>query len=87
MPSFEVRPFRRSDREQLTELVNAHAAAVVCRRGRVGEHGAQPPGAAARRDDRRPVGRDGQMVSARAWPDHPAWMREFVTILRSKAPA
>jgi protease I len=30
---------------------------------------------------------DGQMVSARAWPDHPAWMREFVTILRSKAPA
>ena len=30
---------------------------------------------------------DGQMVSARAWPDHPAWMREFMTILRSKAPA
>jgi protease I len=29
---------------------------------------------------------DGQMVSARAWPDHPAWMREFVRILRSKAP-
>jgi protease I len=26
-------------------------------------------------------------VSARAWPDHPAWMREFMTILRSKAPA
>jgi hypothetical protein len=25
----EVRPFRRSDREQLTELVNAHAAAVI----------------------------------------------------------
>jgi len=30
---------------------------------------------------------DGQMVSARAWPDHPAWMREFIQVLRSKAPA
>jgi protease I len=30
---------------------------------------------------------DGQMVSARAWPDHPAWMREFIGILRSKSPA
>jgi protease I len=30
---------------------------------------------------------DGQLVSARAWPDHPAWMREFIQILRSKAPA
>ena len=30
---------------------------------------------------------DGQMVSARAWPDHPAWMREFIAILRSKSPA
>jgi hypothetical protein len=29
VPSIEVRPFRRSDREQLTELVNAHVAAVV----------------------------------------------------------
>ena len=29
---------------------------------------------------------DGQMVSARASPDHPAWMREFIQILRSKAP-
>jgi GNAT superfamily N-acetyltransferase len=29
MPSVEVRPFRRSDREQLTRLVNAHAQAVV----------------------------------------------------------
>ena len=29
----------------------------------------------------------GQLVSARAWPDHPAWMREFIRILRSKAPA
>ena len=30
---------------------------------------------------------DGFMVSARAWPDHPAWMREFVRILKQKAPA
>jgi protease I len=30
---------------------------------------------------------DGLMVSARAWPDHPSWMRAFVEILRAKAPA
>jgi protease I len=30
---------------------------------------------------------DGLMVSGRAWPDHPAWMREFIQILRAKAPA
>jgi protease I len=30
---------------------------------------------------------DGVMVSARAWPDHPAWMREFVRVLREHAPA
>jgi hypothetical protein len=29
MSSIEVRRFRRSDREQLTQLVNTHAAAVV----------------------------------------------------------
>jgi protease I len=29
---------------------------------------------------------DGQMVSARAWPDHSVWMREFVRLLREKAP-
>ena len=29
---------------------------------------------------------DGAMVSARAWPDHPAWMREFIRLLRKKAP-
>lgn len=29
---------------------------------------------------------DGMMVSARAWPDHPSWMREFVQLLRAKAP-
>ncbi len=29
MPPFEIRPFRRADRDQLTRLVNRHAAAVV----------------------------------------------------------
>jgi protease I len=29
---------------------------------------------------------DGMLVSGRAWPDHPAWMREFIKILRAKAP-
>jgi protease I len=29
---------------------------------------------------------DGEMVSARAWPDHPAWMREFIHLLRDRAP-
>jgi protease I len=30
---------------------------------------------------------DGNMVSARAWPDNPAWMREFMALLRSRVPA
>jgi protease I len=30
---------------------------------------------------------DGVMVSARAWPDHPSWMRAFIDVLRAKAPA
>ncbi|MGD9695468.1 MAG: DJ-1/PfpI family protein [Thermoleophilia bacterium] len=30
---------------------------------------------------------DGTMVSARAWPDHPTWMREFMRVLRQHAPA
>jgi protease I len=29
---------------------------------------------------------DGAMVSARAWPDHPEWMREFIQLLRERAP-
>ncbi len=29
---------------------------------------------------------DGNMVSARAWPDHPAWMRAFISLLKDKAP-
>jgi len=30
---------------------------------------------------------DGVVVSARAWPDHPAWMREFIKVLVAEAPA
>ncbi|MDH6120688.1 DJ-1/PfpI family protein [Kitasatospora sp. GAS204B] len=30
---------------------------------------------------------DGMLVSARAWPDHPGWLRAFIEILRTKAPA
>lgn len=29
---------------------------------------------------------DGLLVSSRAWPDHPAWMREFLKVLRETAP-
>src|SRR5690242_16446326 len=29
---------------------------------------------------------DGHMISARARTDHPAWMREFIKLLRQKAP-
>jgi protease I len=29
---------------------------------------------------------DGTMVSARAWPDHPSWMREFMRLLDERAP-
>ena len=29
MPPIEIRPFRRSDRDQLTDLVNAHVEAVL----------------------------------------------------------
>jgi len=29
---------------------------------------------------------DGMLVSARSWIDHPAWMREFVRLLRAVAP-
>jgi protease I len=28
---------------------------------------------------------DGNMVSARAWPDHPEWMREFLHVLRERS--
>lgn len=29
---------------------------------------------------------DGAMVSGRAWPDHPGWMREFMIMMREHAP-
>jgi len=29
---------------------------------------------------------DGAIVSGRAWHDHPAWMPEFVRVLKKKAP-
>ncbi|GAA2374610.1 DJ-1/PfpI family protein [Streptomyces cuspidosporus] len=29
---------------------------------------------------------DGTLVSSRAWPDHPAWLRAFLAVLRAKAP-
>lgn len=29
---------------------------------------------------------DGVLVSGRAWPDHPGWMKAFVEVLRDKAP-
>jgi protease I len=29
---------------------------------------------------------DGSLVSARAWPDHPTWMRAFIEVLRKAAP-
>ena len=29
---------------------------------------------------------DGNLVSGRAWPDHPEWMREFLRLLRERAP-
>jgi protease I len=30
---------------------------------------------------------DGNMVSARAWGDHPGWMRAFMQMLKDRAPA
>ncbi|TAM76785.1 DJ-1/PfpI family protein [bacterium] len=30
---------------------------------------------------------DDNIVSARAWPDHPQWMRAFVNLLRTRIPA
>ncbi|WP_149181739.1 DJ-1/PfpI family protein [Streptomyces sp. TRM49041] len=29
---------------------------------------------------------DGLLVSSRGWPDNPAWMREFLRVLRERAP-
>jgi protease I len=27
---------------------------------------------------------DGNLVTSRAWPDNPAWMREFIKLLKSR---
>ncbi|MEU8559875.1 hypothetical protein AB0C45_00100 [Streptomyces cyaneofuscatus] len=27
----------------------------------------------------------GPLISSRAWPDHPAWMREFLRVLRTRS--
>jgi protease I len=29
---------------------------------------------------------DGMIMSARAWLDHASWMREFIRLLKQKAP-
>jgi len=29
---------------------------------------------------------DRNLVTGRAWPDHPAWMRAFISLLKEKAP-
>ena len=44
-----------------------------------------------RHQRRRPLpgrrrGRGRRLVSGRAWPDHPGWMREFMRLLREHAP-
>jgi protease I len=30
---------------------------------------------------------DGNLVSGRAWPDHPTWMREFMKVLEASESA
>ena len=57
MPTAGVRPFRRSDRDQLTQLINAHAEAVVPGMGAwVGTHPRRAR-APARRVHHRSMGR------------------------------
>ena len=56
MPSTVIRPFQRSDREQVTDLVNAHIGAALPGRLGVGQRGHEPARARAERGDRRPVG-------------------------------
>ena len=29
---------------------------------------------------------DGMIMSVRGWPDHLSWMREFIRLLKQKAP-
>ncbi len=74
---------------QICHAPLALAAAGVLKGRRTAAYPALAPDVAAAGatfvDDEAVV--DGPMVSARAWPDHPAWMRAFVEILRQRAPA
>jgi len=85
-----IRYFFRRKRPvaQLCHAPLALAAAGVLRGRRTAAYPALAPdvkAAGARFVDAEAVV-DGRMVSARAWPDHPAWMREFMRLLRQYAP-
>ena len=70
---------------QLCHAALALAAAGVLRGRRTAAYAALAPdvrAAGAEFVDAEAVV-DGVMVSARAWPDHPAWTREFVRVLRA----
>jgi protease I len=85
-----VRHFFDEDRlvAQLCHAPQALAAAGVLEGRRTAAYPALAPDVAAAGaefvDSEAVV--DGQMVSARAWPDHSAWMREFIGMLREQAP-
>ena len=59
--------------EQARSVARAHAAFLS--------------GGSAAGQELREVVAQSWLRSARAWPDHPTWMREFIEILRSKSPA
>jgi deglycase len=85
-----VRHFFDEDRPvaQLCHAPQALAAAGVLKGRRTAAYPALAPdveSAGAEFVDSEAVV-DGQMVSARAWPDHSAWMREFIGLLREQAP-
>jgi len=86
-----VRYFMEGDRPvaQLCHAPQVLAAAGTLRGRRTAAYPALAPDVAAAGAEFVDSGAviDGQMVSARAWPDHPTWMREFIEILRSKSPA
>jgi protease I len=92
-PDFEriVRHFFDEERPvaQLCHASQALAAAGVLKGRRTAAYPALAPdveAAGAEFVDSEAVV-DGNMVSARAWPDHSGWMREFMSMLREKAPA
>ena len=86
-----VRHFMEGDQPvaQLCHAAQVLAAAGTLRGRRTAAYPALAPDVAAAGGEFVDSGAviDGQMVSARAWPDHPTWMREFIEILRSKSPA